>query len=342
MVLHLVRILFIVVVLALSIPFAFQEEVVNEGLLYAVGVYALGPAVFALLFVLVDMFWRSKRLAGLSGLFFGVLAGLILSYALNKVVEMFVLVFPGLEQGPTARLVVSLIDAAVVFLCVTIVLQTKDDFRFVIPYVEFSRQAKGPRPWLLDTSVIIDGRIADMADTGILESRMIVPRFILDELQAIADSDDRLKRNRGRRGLDILNRLRADEKLDVEIYDARVPAVEKIGEVDAKLVALAEHLDGRVVTNDYNLNKVARLRDVDVVNINDLANAVKPVVLPGENMRLKVIKAGEEPGQGVGYLDDGTMVVIEGGRDHIGREVNITVTSALQTSAGKMIFGKIG
>ncbi len=344
MVLHLVRILFMVVVMALSFPFAFREEVVTKGIFYAISVYMLGPAIFAFLFVLVDMFWRRKRLGGLSGLFFGVLAGLLFSYAMNKVVEMFALIFFSVSQPsvhPTVQWVCYLMDAAVVFLCVTIVLQTKDDFRFVIPYVEFSRQAKGSRPWLLDTSVIVDGRIADMADTGILESRLIVPRFILDELQSIADSDDRLKRNRGRRGLDILNRLRTNEKLDVEIYDTRIPAVEKIDEVDAKLVALCEHLDGRVVTNDYNLNKVARLRDVEVININDLANSLKPVVLPGETMRLKVIKAGEEPGQGVGYLDDGTMVVVEGGRDHIGREIGITVTSALQTSAGKMIFGKV-
>lgn len=234
-----------------------------------------------------------------------------------------------------------LLGAAAVFICISFVLQTKDVFRFVIPYVEFSKQTKGARPLLLDTSVIIDGRIADIADTRILESEVIVPRFVLAELQAIADSEDKLKRNRGRRGLDILNRLRGSDRIDIQILDTRVPSVEELHEVDAKLVALANHLDGRVVTNDYNLNKVAQLRNVDVININDLANALKPVVLPGENMNIKIIKTGEEAGQGVGYLEDGTMVVAEQGRDYVGREIIISVTSVLQTSAGRMIFGKL-
>ena len=183
-------------------------------------------------------------------------------------------------------------------------------------------------------------RIADIAETRILESEVLVPRFILAELQAIADSEDKLKRNRGRRGLDVLNRLQTSEKIDIRIMDARVPEVEQLKEVDAKLVALAEHLDARIVTNDYNLNKIAQLRGVDVVNVNDLANALKPIVLPGETMSVKIIKPGEEPGQGVGYLEDGTMVVAEQGRDYIGRQVVITVTSVLQTSAGRMIFGR--
>jgi uncharacterized protein YacL len=237
-----------------------------------------------------------------------------------------------------AKLVVG---AAAVFVCVTFVLQTKDDFRFVVPYVEFSKQTKGNRQILLDTSVIIDGRIADIAETRILDSEIIVPRFILSELQAIADSDDKLKRNRGRRGLDVLNRLRSSDKIEIRILDAKIPSVEACPDVDTKLVAMGEHLGARVVTNDYNLNKIAQLRGVDVVNINDLANALKPIVLPGEGLRVKVIKPGEEPGQGVGYLEDGTMVVAEQGRDCIGREIAITVTSVLQTSAGRMIFGKL-
>ncbi|MBS3733393.1 MAG: TRAM domain-containing protein [Phycisphaerae bacterium] len=238
------------------------------------------------------------------------------------------------------QLVKLVLGATAVFLCVSFVLQTKDDFRFVIPYVEFSRQAKGTQPLLLDTSAIIDGRIADIAETRIFDAEVIVPRFILAELQGIADSDNKLKRNRGRRGLDVLNRLRSSDKLDIRIMDVTTPGVREIKEADAKLVALAGHLDARVVTNDYNLNKVARLHDVTVININDLANALKPVVLPGESMRVKVVKPGEETGQGVGYLDDGTMVVVEKGRDRIGEEVEIAVTSVLQTSAGRMIFGQ--
>jgi len=158
-------------------------------------------------------------------------------------------------------------------------------------------------------------------------------------LQAIADSSDRLKRSRGRRGLDILNRLRKNPEVDLEIYDRDLP--EFAGQsVDLKLVALAKHLHGKLITNDYNLNKVARLHGVPVVNLNDLANAMKPLFLPGERVEVRLLKPGEEPGQGVGYLDDGTMVVVENGREHVGQWVSLTVTSVLQTSAGRMIFGR--
>jgi uncharacterized protein YacL len=241
----------------------------------------------------------------------------------------------------TVQLIKLVLGASAVFLCVTVVLQTKDDFRFVIPYVEFSRQSKGLHPLILDTSVIIDGRIADVAETRIFESPMIVPRFVLAELQSIADSGDKLKRNRGRRGLDVLNQLQSGESAEIQILDPHTPEVEQAPDVDSKLVALARQMDGRVVTNDYNLNKIARLRDVEVINLNDLSNALKPVVLPGEQLQVRVLKPGEEPGQGVGYLDDGTMVVVEQGREQIGDEVALIVTSVLQTSAGRMIFGRI-
>jgi uncharacterized protein YacL len=194
----------------------------------------------------------------------------------------------------------------------------------------------------LDTSVIIDGRIADVCETRILESELIVPRFILQELQNVADSTDRLKRNRGRRGLDMLNKLQTDPKTDVRIWRDEGSSTNEHESVDSRLVQLARKLNGRVFTNDYNLNKVAQLNSVDVININDLANALKPVVLPGEAMTVKVIKPGEEVGQGVGYLEDGTMVVVEQARDKIGQTLNISVTSVLQTSAGRMIFGRMG
>jgi uncharacterized protein YacL len=225
------------------------------------------------------------------------------------------------------------------YLSISFILQTKDDFRFVIPYVEFSKQTKGARPMLLDTSVLIDGRINDVAATGILESQLIVPRFVLHELQAVADSSDKLKRNRGRRGLDMLAKLQGTEHADVILYDSHTR--EESTEVDQRLVALAKELNGRILTNDFNLNKVAQLRGVDVVNINDLANALKPVVLPGERMMVRLVKPGETPGQGVGYMEDGTMVVVEQGRNHLNEEVEFVVTSALQTSAGRMIFGRM-
>jgi len=339
MVLHLVRILFLLVVLAITVSFSLQDQVYQKGAEYVTW-YMLLPAGFAFLLILIDMMWRRKRLQLLSGLFFGLLAGLIIGYVLTMIVDLFVAVYPTLRDHTAVQLVKFLLGAAAVFLCVSFVLQTKDDFRFVIPYVEFARQRKGPRPMLLDTSAIIDGRIADITETRILESELIVPRFILAELQGIADSDDKLRRNRGRRGLDVLNRLRTSDKVDIRIVDTTTQAVEEADEVDAKLVALADHLDGRIITNDYNLNKIAQLHEVIVININDLANSLKPIVLPGETMNVKIIKPGEEAGQGVGYLEDGTMVVAERGRDHIGQEITITVTSVLQTSAGRMIFGK--
>ncbi|CAN5581317.1 PIN/TRAM domain-containing protein [soil metagenome] len=191
---------------------------------------------------------------------------------------------------------------------------------------------------ILDTSVIIDGRIADVAETGFLGGTLIIPNFILAELQQVADSADSSKRQRGRRGLDMLQRLRNNSKLDVQIVETDFPAVK---EVDLKLIELGQQLDAVIVTNDFNLNKVSQLRGVEVLNINELANAVKPVVLPGEAMRVFVLKEGKEYNQGVAYLDDGTMVVIDNARKLIGKTADIAVTSVLQTTAGKMIFGRL-
>jgi uncharacterized protein YacL len=190
---------------------------------------------------------------------------------------------------------------------------------------------------ILDTSVIIDGRIADICKSGFIEGTLLIPVFVLEELQHIADSSDLLKRNRGRRGLDILNRIQKELGMFVQI-DSR--DFEEISEVDSKLVKLGQLLKGKIITNDYNLNKVAELQGVPVLNINELANAVKPVVLPGEEMVVHVVKDGKELGQGVAYLDDGTMIVVDGGKRHIGETMEVLVTSVLQTAAGRMIFAK--
>lgn len=202
----------------------------------------------------------------------------------------------------------------------------------------FSDKIAQPDYKLLDTSVIIDGRIADVAETGFLGGTLIIPNFILAELQQVADSPDSSKRQRGRRGLDMLQRLRNNSNLDVQIIETDFPAVK---EVDLKLIELGKQLDAVIVTNDFNLNKVAQLRGVDVLNINELANALKPVVLPGEAMRVFVLKEGKEYNQGVAYLDDGTMVVVDNARRLIGKTADIAVTSVLQTTAGKMIFGRL-
>ena len=191
---------------------------------------------------------------------------------------------------------------------------------------------------ILDTSVIIDGRISDICDTGFLEGILVIPNFVLNELQMIADSADSIKRNRGRRGLDILNKMQKDQAIKVKISDMDFP---DIHEVDSKLVKLAKVMHAKVITNDFNLNKVAEFHGVDVLNINELSNALKPIVLPGEDMTVTLIKEGKDPEQAIGYLDDGTMVVVEDGRNRMNNEVNVTVTSVLQTTAGRMIFGKL-
>ncbi|MBP2033147.1 uncharacterized protein YacL [Clostridium algifaecis] len=192
-------------------------------------------------------------------------------------------------------------------------------------------------PKVLDTSVIIDGRIFDICQTGFVEGPLVIPNFVLAELRHIADSSDGLKRTRGRRGLDVLNKIQKELNIEVKIYEKDFP---NIKEVDSKLLKLSQVLNGKVVTNDYNLNKVAEFQGVPVLNINELANAVKPVVLPGEEMKVQIIKDGKESGQGIAYLDDGTMIVVEGGRKYIGDVKTVVVTSVLQTAAGRMIFAK--
>ncbi|AGK99915.1 PIN/TRAM domain-containing protein [Desulfoscipio gibsoniae] len=192
---------------------------------------------------------------------------------------------------------------------------------------------------ILDTSVIIDGRIADLSASGFVEGALVVPGFVLEELRHIADSSDLLKRNRGRRGLDILNNLRKDTSVKVVIYD-NTKGIDDSLEVDTKLVKLAQKLGAKIVTNDFNLNKVAELHGVKVLNINELANAVKPVVLPGEEMLVQVVKEGKESGQGIAYLDDGTMIVVDGGKRYMHQTITVLVTSVLQTAAGRMIFAK--
>lgn len=193
-------------------------------------------------------------------------------------------------------------------------------------------------PKILDTSVIIDGRIMDIIGSGFMEGVIVIPVFVLEELRHIADSSDSLKRNRGRRGLDILNKIQEELDVEVEIVDKDYKSIE---EVDSKLVKLAEELNGSLVTNDYNLNKVASFQKMEVLNINELANAVKPVVLPGEEMQVLIVKEGKENEQGIGYLNDGTMIVVEGGKKHVGNMMDVIVTTVLQTSAGRMIFTKL-
>ena len=308
--------------------------------------FVLGTGlVMGVAVILIDIFTPKKRLSALAGVFFGLLVGMLISWAFSPVVDMVIdtwltkWVIPEIRDD-VANAIKWLLGICVCFLTIRIVIRTRDDVRFVIPYVEFAKQTKGSRPLVLDTSAIIDGRIADLCQSRLFDAPLLVPRFVLNELQLIADSSDRLKRNRGRRGLDILNKMQTSTVIDVEIDDTPIPQDEEVKGVDQKLVIFSKQCNGRLTTTDYNLSKVAQVREVDVVNINDLANALKVIALPGEAMEVKIIKAGEESDQGIAYLPDGTMVVVENARDKIGRQMEISITSSLQTSAGKMIFGK--
>ncbi len=351
MVIWVLRALFVLLIGAVSFSIGPQTAS-DEGSMSPFW-FMVASIVVAFVFVAVDALIPRKSLAALSGAFLGLVAGMVMAFGLGLIVDLLIEVFaPGLGKPdvsssvpiPNTSTVVDSVKLIIGIICcyftISFILQTKDDIRFVIPYVEFSRQSRGARPLILDTSVIIDGRIADICDTRIIDSAIMIPRFVLQELQTIADSSDKLKRNRGRRGLDMLNKLQTNEKVEIRIGETRLPAGEEEGDVDQKLVVLAKKIDGRIVTNDYNLNKIAQLRGVDVININDLANALKPVVLPGEGLAVKIIKPGEEAGQGIGYLEDGTMVVAENSRDKVNEVVHLTITSVLQTSAGRMIFGR--
>lgn len=342
MLLWLLRGLFVLVVLAVAFA-AFntfsdaQESRVWPGIRAALIILAVGGLV-----LFTDLWEKNKQITTLSAMYFGLLLGLLLGWLISLAIERFMASWME-EKFAEPVLITTRVFVTVVCCYITIstLLQTKDEFRFIIPYVEFSKQVKGGKPLVLDTSVIIDGRIADLCDTRIIDSKLIVTRFVLNELQGIADSSDKLKRNRGRRGLDILKKLQSNPKIEMEMQEGRVPEADAKARVDERLVLFAKSVGGRVVTNDFNLNKIAQLQGVDVINLNEVANALKTVALPGEVMTIRIVKPGDQPGQGVGYLDDGTMVVVEQGRPHIGSEVAITVTSVLQTPAGRMIFGRV-
>ncbi|MCK4913246.1 MAG: TRAM domain-containing protein [Planctomycetes bacterium] len=340
MLLHVFRAIFIVVILAvifvnISSP-AISAEVDRTDF-YKILWGGLGMALFA---IFIDVCTPKKSLAALAGVFFGLLVGIFVSWALVPVLDLVNDIYKMGLSETAIEAIKWMLGICICYLTISVVMRTKDDVRFVVPYVEFAKQTKGFRPLVLDTSAIIDGRISDLCQSRLFDAPLIVPRFVLDELQLISDSADKLKRNRGRRGLDILNDMRTNPVIDVDIDETSSPEVGAVKGVDQKLVIFTKEYNGRLVTTDYNLSKVAQVHRVDVINVNDLANSLKTIALPGEAMRIKIIKPGEEAEQGIGYLDDGTMVVVEGARNKIGRDIVISITSSLQTSAGKMIFGK--
>jgi uncharacterized protein YacL len=340
MLLWIIRAIFIIIIIAVMLVNLTVPEVSGEkgrADFYTMLWSGLALVVMALC---VDIVTPKKSLAALAGIFFGLLVGIVVSWALAQVLDMIIDIYRIGISETAAGALKWMVGICICFLIISIVIRTKDDVRFVIPYVEFTKQTKGARPFVLDTSAIIDGRIADLYKSKLFDAPLIVPRFVLGEMQLVADSADKLKRNRGRRGLDILKEMQTDTAIDITIDDTTVPEEDGVKGVDQKLIIFSKNCGGRLVTTDYNLSKVAAVRDVDVLNINDLANSLKTIALPGESMKVRIIKPGEEPQQGVGYLDDGTMVVVEDARNKIGKEIVLTVTSSLQTSAGKMIFGK--
>ncbi|MGA7524978.1 MAG: PIN domain-containing protein [Acidobacteriaceae bacterium] len=292
-----------------------------------------GGAAAAALMILFELRVRALSLRRLIGAVIGSLTGIAGAF-------LFALVLRNALPDPRTR---DLLQIAVLLLMTYIGLVVGASKGDLLNLAALGGLFSGERPGkrstkVIDTSAIIDGRIADIAETGFLEGALIIPEFVLRELQMVADSSDSSKRQRGRRGLDVLQRMRGNQQITIQIAEEDYP---HIREVDLKLIELARNLEAKIVTNDFNLNKVAQVRGVAVLNINDLANSLRPVVLPGEKMRILVMKEGKEYDQGVGYLDDGTMVVVDHARRLIGRSIEITVTSVLQTASGKMIFGRI-
>ena len=284
--------------------------------------------------IIILLEYSTKRISvkGLSSAVFGIVFGILFAWLIIGVFKLI-----PMEDDIRAEFN-GLLILIFAYLGMVMAVRGKDEFNIIIPYIKLKREGQREEIALLDTSVIIDGRIADICHTKFIQGILIIPRFVLKELQQIADSADPIKRNRGRRGLDMLNKIRKSGAVEVKIHEDDFP---DIVEVDAKLIKLAKLLTAKVFTNDYNLNKIAELQGVAVLNINELANALKPVVIPGELMEVKIVKEGKEYNQAVAYLDDGTMVVIDNAKQLIGHTAKVLVTSVLQTAAGRMIFAKV-
>ncbi len=299
---------------------------------------AIGVA-FAATFLAIDVLIPRKKISTLAGILLGLIGGLLATVAVSFIVDLIAESWDLNTYIPTLIFSIKiLIGISLCYLGISTVIQTQDDFRLVIPYVEFAKQMRGVRPLVLDSSALIDSRIVEVAETGISQAPIIIPQFIVEELQRLADSADRLKRARGRRGLEVVTRLQRSALLDVSIDESPIPRKA----VDHMLVDFARQLPAIIVTTDVGLAQVATIHNVPTLNLNDLGNALRPNVVPGEMLRVQLIRQGEQRTQAVGYLPDGTMVVAEDGSDRIGQQVELTVTRMLQTSAGRMIFGRIG
>ena len=342
MVLIILRILFVAMMSGLGVTIINSPELMGQSAWTPPLVFA-SLMLIAALVILVDILIPRKKIDAITAVYFGLIVGLIISYMLSLALTPL---FPTdkLKESlflyalqPIVKLLISIVTC---YITTSLLLQTRGDFRMILPYVEFKKDVRSSRPYVLDTSAVIDGRIADILETGIFDSPLVIPRSVVSEIQNFAESSDKLRRARGRRGLDILNRLQNDPKVDLRVLDSDSPELLQHPE-DSRLVILTKQLEGKLVTSDYNLSKVAQVHGTPSLNLNDLANALKQVFVPGEQLEVLLVKAGEEPLQGCGYLPDGTMVVVDNGRSEIGKLVRISVTSVLQTSAGRLVFGKL-
>lgn len=284
----------------------------------------------------IDWFTPNKKISTLGSVFIGLLAAMLATVAISLIIDLLADLY-AIDDPDLIAIVKVLLGICLAYLGIVTVLQTQDDIKLVIPYVEFAKQLRGTRPILIDTSAIIDGRLLGIGRTGVLQSPLVIPRFVIDELQRLGDSSDDLKRSRGRRGLDLIAQLQRETRLDVTIDESPVPAMA----VDSQLVELAGTMSAMIATTDAQLARVAGIKGVDVLNLNELAAAMRPEVAPGEALRVHVIREGEQAGQGVGYLPDGTMVVVAQASGLIGQDVGATVTGSLQTSAGRLIFAEL-
>ncbi len=328
--LNLIRLFFIIICILLAYSFGGENALFgNEGNTL---IYAIGGGIIGISIVFFEIIARRVSLKGLSSGVFGIILGLIL----GKLFSFFLILFKLPDEITTGF--TAFIYVICIYLGLTLGLKGKEEFSLIIPYVRFRRQELREENIIVDTSSIIDGRILDIVKTGFIEAKFIVPRYVLNELQALADSTDFLKRQKGKRGIEILHALKKEPSIEVEIYEDETH--ENL-EVDERLVKLAKILDGKILTTDYNLNRIAQLQGVKVLNINDLANALKTILLPGERFSLKLIKEGKEYNQAVGYLEDGTMVVVENAKWLIGKNVDVEVTSVLQSPSGRIIFTKL-
>ncbi len=294
---------------------------------------AIGAAA-GLVLIFIESRLRKVSVRGLSSMVFGLLLGVFMAKLIADILSLLPL---GDFFQSVTRVSLTLVFS---YLGAVMALRGKDEFHIIIPYVRFKREDMDERVILLDTSAVIDGRIMDIARTGFFKNRLVVPRFVLQELQRIADSDDDLKRQRGRRGLDILEKMQKDPLIDIRIHEDEIEVQENEG-VDGQLIRLAKVMDARIYTLDFNLCRVASLQGIEILNINELVNALKPVVFPGEEMKVHLLREGKEPHQAVAYTDDGTMVVVTDAGHLIGKDVSVNIVSVLQTQAGRMIFAKL-